>query len=198
MKTFIVAALLLIGSSAMAQSSYGIKGGLNYGATGEYENYSQVIGDASTIENGKEKTGYHLGFYGKLEIVGIFIQPEIVYTKLKTEYNAFDYNLSKIDAPILLGINLLGPLHIKAGPSFQYMLKNEIKNSTLAISEVENDITLGYQVGGGLNLGRLGLDLRYEGAFKENNAFGEMASDSNFRLDSRPSQWILSLSYALN
>lgn len=198
MKNLIVATLLIIGTSTFAQSSYGIKGGLNYGATGEYESYSQVIGDASTIENGKEKTGYHLGIFGKLEMVGIFIQPEIVYTKLKTEYNTFDYNLSKIDAPVLLGINLLGPLHIKGGPSFQYVLKNELENSTLTISNVENDITMGYQVGGGLNLGRLGLDLRYEGAFKENNAFGDMTADGNFRLDSRPSQWILSLSYALN
>lgn len=198
MKNFIAAAFLLVGGSSIAQSSYGIKGGLNYGATGEYENYSQIVGDVSTIENGKEKTGYHLGLFAKFEVIGIFLQPEIVYTKLKTEYNTFDYNLSKIDAPVLLGISLLGPLHIKGGPSFQYILKNELENSNLVISNVENDITLGYQVGAGLNLGRLGLDLRYEGAFKENNAFGEMASENNFRLDSRPSQWILSLSYSLN
>lgn len=192
------AALLLISGSAMAQVSYGIKGGLNYGATGEYENYSQVIGDASTIENGKEKTGYHIGLFSKFEIIGIFIQPELMYTKLSTEYQNFDYNIRKLDAPVLVGLNILGPLNIKAGPSFQYILKNELENSDLQISEVEDKITMGYQLGAGLNFGRLGLDLRYEGALKENNAFGEMATDNNFKIDSRPSQWILSLGYRFN
>lgn len=198
MKNLIVAALLLVGGSALAQTSYGIKGGLNYGATGEYENYSQVAGDVSTIENGKSKTGYHIGLFGKFEIIGFFLQPELVYTKLNTEYENFDYNISKIDAPILLGINLLGPLNIKAGPSFQYILKNELEDSSRDISDVENPITLGYQLGAGLNLGRFGVDLRYEGGFKENNAFGEMATDNNIKIDSRPSQWILGLSYSFN
>ncbi|MCF4102500.1 PorT family protein [Gillisia sp. M10.2A] len=197
MKKLLVIAIVFISGTAMAQSSFGIKGGLNYGATGDYENYSQVADDVTTIENGKEKTGYHLGVFGKFEVVGIFIQPELVYTRLNTEYNTFDYKIDKIDAPLLVGLNVLGPLNIKAGPSFQYILNNDFENSALKVSKVDNEITLGYQLGAGLNLGRLGLDLRYEGAFKENNAFGEMASDNNFKIDSRPSQWILSLSYNL-
>ncbi len=197
MKKLILAALVFCGGTAIAQSTYGIKGGLNYGATGEYENFSQVAGDASSIEDGNNKTGYHLGIFGKLEFLGIFLQPELVYTNLNTEYNNFDYKIDKIDAPILVGINLLGPLHIKAGPSFQYILNNKLENSSFKISEVENEITLGYQLGAGINLGRLGFDLRYEGAFKENNAFGDAAADTNFRIDSRPSQWILGVSYNL-
>ena len=193
-----IIALLSIGGSAMAQATYGVKGGLNYGATGDYENYSQVIGDASTVVNGKEKTGYHLGGFAKFEFLGLFIQPEVVYTRLNTEYSEFDYRVDKIDAPLLLGVNILGPLNIKAGPSFQYILKNELENTNLNISEVEDEITMGYQVGLGLELGSLGFDARYEGALKENNAFGEAAADRNFKIDSRPSQWILSVSYSFN
>ena len=117
---------------------------------------------------------------------------------MNTEYSDFDYKISKLDAPVLLGVNILGPLNIKAGPSFQYILKNELENTNLTIGEVENDITVGYQLGAGVDLGRLGFDLRYEGAFSENTAFGlnETASE-NFTVDSRPSQWILSVSYAL-
>ncbi len=182
----------------MAQASYGVKAGLNYGATGDYENYSQVMGDASTVVDGKEKAGYHLGGFAKFEFLGIFLQPEIVYTSLNTEYTDFDYRVNKIDAPLLLGLNVLGPLNIKAGPSFQYILKNDLENTDLKISDVENEITMGYQVGLGLELGNLGFDARYEGAFKENNAFGDAAIDRNFKIDSRPSQWILSVSYSFN
>ena len=197
MKKMIFAALVLFGGTVLAQSTYGIKGGFNYGATGEYENFSQVAGDASSVEDGNNKNGYHLGIFGKLEFLGIFLQPELVYTSLNTEYDTFDYKIDKIDAPILLGINLLGPLDIKAGPSFQYMLNNKLENTSIEISEVENEITVGYQLGAGINLGRLGVDLRYEGAFNENNAFGDAAADNNFRIDSRPSQWILGISYNL-
>jgi len=196
MKKLIVLALLFIGGTAVAQSSYGIKGGLNYGAAGDYKNISEGYADATTIE-GKNKTGYHLGGFAKFEFLGIFLQPELVYTRLNTDYDTFEYKIDKIDAPLLVGLNVLGPLNIKAGPSFQYILNNELDNSTLKISEVENKITLGYQLGAGVNLGRLGLDVRYEGAFKENTAFNETASE-NFSIDSRPSQWIFSLAYSFN
>ena len=86
MKYLLMLAILLATGTSMAQSaSFGIKGGFNYGATGAYENFSSVVGDASTIENGEDKTGYHLGFYGKLELMGIFLQPELLYTRLRTE-----------------------------------------------------------------------------------------------------------------
>lgn len=197
MKKLILAALIFCGGTAIAQSTYGIKGGLNYGATGEYENFSQVTGDASSIEDGNNKTGYHLGIFGKLEFLGIFLQPELVYTSLNTEYNSFDYKIDKIDAPILVGVNIIGPLNIKAGPSFQYILDNKLEGPSFNISEVDDEITMGYQLGAGINLGRLGIDLRYESAFKENNAFGDAAADNNFKIDSRPSQWILGISYNL-
>ena len=196
MKNFLIAALLLIGCSTYAQTSFGIKGGLNYGATGDYTSISDGFEDATTIE-GKSKTGYHLGGFAKFGLLGFFIQPEILYTRLNTDYNEFDYKLQKIDAPVLLGVKLLGPLNIKAGPSFQYILSNELEDADFKIAEAESNITLGYQLGAGLNLGRLGLDVRYEGAFKENTAFSDTASE-NFSIDNRPSQWIFSVAYSFN
>lgn len=193
-------AFVCMGFAMNAQNaSFGIKGGLNYGATGDYESVRTASGDLmSSFEEGENKTGFHAGLFGQFEILGIFIRPELMYTELNTEYSQFDYKLSKIDAPVLLGINLLGPLNIKAGPSFQYILKNELENTQLNIGDVDKDITVGYQLGAGLQLGRLGFDLRYEGAFQDNDAFGgDLATDSGFSIDSRPSQWILSLAYTL-
>lgn len=196
MKKLMFIALFVCSSAGlMAQEAdFGIKGGFNYGATGDLkmENASNDLGD---IIEGKEKSGYHIGLFSRFEIVGIFLQPELMFTRLNTEYETFNYKIDKIDAPILLGVNVLGPLNIKAGPSFQYIINNELEDTSLKIGDVEKDITVGYQLGAGLNLGRLGFDVRYEGAFTENTAFSEEASD-NFSIDSRPSQWILSLSYA--
>jgi len=200
MKKLMLLAVIFVSVNLSAQNaSFGLKGGLNYGATGEFESFSQVAGDfTSSFEDGENKTGFHAGVFAQFEVLGIFIQPELMYTELNTEYSAFDYKLNKIDAPVLLGLNVLGPLNIKAGPSFQYILNNEIEGSDLDIEDVEKDITVGYQLGAGLDLGRLGFDLRYEGSFQDNFARGgDIAADSGFTIDSRPSQWILSLSYTL-
>lgn len=196
MKKLMILAMLLSGTGLLAQEgNFGIKGGINYGATGDYQNVEAGFEDATTIE-GKSKSGYHLGLFGNFGLAGIFIQPELMYTRLNTEYGELEYKLDKLDAPVLLGLKVLGPLNIKAGPSFQYILSNELEGSSAEIKDPENAITIGYQLGAGLDFGRLGLDLRYEGAFKENTAFSETASE-NFQIDSRPSQWALSLSYKL-
>ncbi len=199
MKKLMFIALFVCSSfGLMAQEAdFGIKGGFNYGATGNYESFGDGASDLGQIIEGKEKSGYHIGFFSRFEIVGIFLQPELMFTRLNTEYENFNYKIDKIDAPILVGINVFGPLNIKAGPSFQYIMNNELEDTTLKIGDVEKDITVGYQVGAGINLGRLGFDVRYEGAFTENTAFGATeTAQENFSIDSRPSQWILSLSYA--
>ncbi len=196
MRKILVIAILFISGSAVAQVSYGIKGGLNFGATGDYETVSSGMEDATTID-GKSKTGYHLGGFANFGFLGIFLQPEIVYTRLNTEYDQMEYKLDKIDAPVLLGINILGPLNIKAGPSFQYVLKNDLEGCQFEVADVEEKITLGYQLGAGIGLGKLNFDVRYEGAFRENTAFSDTASQ-NFAIDSRPSQWIFSFAYDFN
>ncbi|MBT8294968.1 MAG: PorT family protein, partial [Gramella sp.] len=165
----------------------------------DYESPQEGAEDfSSSFEEGENKTGFHAGVFAQFEILGIFLRPELLYTELNTEYSTFDYKVSKIDAPVLVGVNVLGPLNIKAGPSFQYILKNELENSTFSIGDVDDEISVGYQLGAGLDLGKLEFDIRYEGAFNENTAFGlgETAQE-NFSIDSRPSQWILSLSYTL-
>lgn len=198
MKKLILAVLFLTAVNLNAQNAdFGIKAGLNYGSTGDFESFSQVVGDASTKINSDNRVGYHAGFFAQFQVLGIFIQPELLYTHINTEYNDFDYKLNKIDAPVLVGLNILGPLNIKAGPSFQYIFNNDLENTDLKIGDVEKEISVGYQLGAGLELGRLGFDIRYEGAFNENDAFGEAATDNNFKIDSRISQWILSLSYKL-
>ena len=99
-------ALIFSGTSLMAQSAkFGIKGGLNYGATGDYQNVNEAASDfSSSFEEGENRTGFHLGLFSQFEMLGIFLQPELMYTQLKTKYNSFDYKLTKIDAPVLLGL----------------------------------------------------------------------------------------------
>lgn len=181
-----------------AQSDFGIKAGLSYNSNGDLKEFSTDVTEIYKNE-GNGKSGFNVGFYGKLDLGAIYVRPELVYTKTTSEYvfnsQTEDYKLSKIDAPILVGIKLIGPLNVFAGPAFQYILDNDLNG--LNISDVENDFSMGINIGASVEFGRIGIDVRYERGLSENEAEWSNASES-FTLDSRPEQIIFSLSYSLS
>jgi hypothetical protein len=193
---------LLVSPQLLAQSDYGIKAGLSYNSNGKL---SEIVDETETIldNKGKGKSGFNLGFYGKLDLGPIYLRPELVYTKTTTEYNLGnemeDYKISKIDIPVLVGVDLIGPLSVFAGPAFQYVLSNDLKG--LSFNSIEKEFTVGMNIGASVKLGRFGFDVRYERGFNDSEAD---VIDSNiqgatvgYRLDSRPKQLIFSLSYSL-
>ena len=202
-KLFILLFLLTVTTTTYSQSArFGIKGGINFGSTGGLDTFSQFTENLSF--DSESRLGYHVGVFGKLEFLGLFVQPEILFTKLNTQFESvtnIDSSLSKIDIPLLFGFEIVGPFNLKLGPSFQYILDNEIEGldiPTEDIQDPENIFTIGYQLGLGVDIGRLGVDIRYEGSFQENAIISNtLVENSGFVVDARPNQWILSLSYSL-
>jgi hypothetical protein len=96
-----------------------------------------------------------------------------------------------------LGYKILGPLSIFAGPSFQYILNEKGKEVTLG--DLEENFTIGLQIGTRLKLGRFGLGIRFERGFTDNEVLilGNNDVDIAGRVDTRAKQWILSASYDL-
>lgn len=159
MKTVLKSTLFLLAFMMMVQlvnaqtgSGFGIKGGLNYNSNGKYFKDAEAIwGDP--LNN----LGYHLGFFGKVNLGPVFLRPELNYTQLNSEVNSNKLRTQRLDAPILVGLNLLGSLiSVSAGPSIHYYLEDDLRNYDF------EKFNAGYQFGIGLNLGRAGLDLRYE------------------------------------
>ena len=194
MKQAVLLICLLAGFTAFSQagSGFGIKGGLNFSSTGDinFENVENIGSDT--------KAGFHIGAFGKFGGDGLFyLRPEIVYTQVNTKYGFenqnSDFTMHKIDVPVLVGLNILGPVHIFAGPAFQWILDTELENFDLG--DVDNEVTIGYNLGVGLNLGSLGIDLRYDNSFSSNEASITEQAFENTVLDARPSQVILSLSF---
>lgn len=194
-KSFLLAFLLVsISSFTFAQSSsitgFGIKGGLNYNANGKY---FESASEASKSPD--RNVGYHIGLFGKIGNQ-IYFKPELVYTSTKSDYDNASFKMQKLDAPLLLGIKVIGPVSVFAGPSFQYILDSDFDG--ISINDIENDFSVGLNFGIGVNLNRLGIDLRYERGFSNNEAtfLGNNGIGTD-RLDTRPDQLILSLSLIL-
>lgn len=186
---FFLAATAL--THAQTATGFGIKGGLNYNANGKY--FESI---SSNAKNPDRNVGYHIGVFGK---VGnqIYFKPELVYTSTKSDYDDDSFKMQKLDLPMLVGVKVLGPVSVFGGPSFQYILDTEFDGIT--IGDVENDFTVGLNFGIGLNLDKLGIDLRYERGFSDNEAtfLDNNGIDTGDRIDTRPDQLILSLSLIL-
>jgi hypothetical protein len=188
----VVIAVISFTTSAQNGTGFGIKGGLNYNANGDY--FESV---SSNAEHPDRNIGYHFGFFGKIGDK-FYLRPEIVYTSTKSDYNSDNFKMKKLDVPILIGIKVLGPINVFAGPSFQYIIDSEFEG--ISINDVDKEFTVGLNFGIGLEINKIGVDLRYERGFNNNEAtFINNNFGNNFssRIDTRPDQLILSLSVKL-
>ncbi|MBC8757127.1 PorT family protein [Kordia sp. YSTF-M3] len=193
MKNNILSLVFLL-ASMTCFAQFGVKAGLNFNSNGELREVL-TVGENILEDKGDAKIGYHIGAFYNISISKFYLRPEIVYTKTKSEYGSSSYDMSKIDVPVLLGFKVIGPLSVFAGPSFQYTLDNDFENST--VSDVENDITVGLNVGAAVQFGNIGLDVRYERGFTQNEADLFENNVKFGTVDSRPSQIIFSLSFRL-
>ena len=194
MRNFILTAVLTTLSFSMfaqSNSGWGLKAGLNYNANGDY--FNSV---AENFENPDRNIGFHIGAFGKIGS-DIYFRPELVYTSTKSDYDSDEFTMKKLDAPLLVGAKIIGPISVFGGPALQYILDTDFDG--INIGEVENDFSVGLNFGIGLNFDSVGVDLRYERGFSENEAtFLENNGIGSSRLDTRPDQLILSVSLALN
>lgn len=193
LKLSIIAALFLVGfQSVCAQSSWGLRGGLNYNSNGEF------ISEASEVyKNPRSNVGYHVGLFQKIDLLGFFLRPELVYTSTSSSYNGDDLSISKIDLPLNLGSGFIGPTYIFAGPSLQYVLSSEFAGVSTASSL--KDITVGANIGLGVSLNKINIDLRYErGLTEKEMRFLTQKVYQEARIDTRQDQLILSLLIDLN
>lgn len=177
-----------------AQLSFGVKGGVNYDSFGEL-NPTDL-----SLENFQSdaQTGFHIGVFGNIDLLTFYLRPELQFSKSISQFeNNQSIALNKLEAPVLFGYKILGPLSVFAGPSFQYILKEKGKEVTLG--ELEENFTVGLQIGTRLKLGRLGLGIRFERGFTDNEVLilGNNDVDITGRVDTRAKQWILSASYDL-
>ena len=126
----------------------------------------------------------------------MYLRPEIIYTEVKSEFEVQarteDYSFKKLDVPVLVGKKLLGFAHVFAGPSFQYILEDQIDFRNLSTDEF-NKFTVGLQFGAGVEFDNIGIDVRWERGLTKSEA--EFAN--NAKIDNRVNQLIFGISLKL-
>ncbi|OJJ14575.1 hypothetical protein BKI52_41815 [marine bacterium AO1-C] len=158
-KLLVLAMVAVLGvSSANAQLTLGLKGGLNFATLSSLPSGSS---------NDGSRIGLVFGAYSRIKVpvIGIFVQPELVFAQKGGKLSGgTTVIVNTLDIPILVG-KTFGPVRIGLGPVFGFPVTSEIENSGVTVDASDNTSSplAGLQLGLGLNLpAGLGLDLRYE------------------------------------
>lgn len=163
---FVVTLVVLGSSSVMAQGfAFGLKAGVNYSS----------IKTADDLIDQNSILGYQVGVFTRLGGL-IHLQPELYLVSKGNEFVSFEdeagnevpngtVEFTSLDLPVLLGTKL-GPLRIMAGPVISFVVdKNTDFDSAYEdVSDFDDykNQAIGIQAGGGLDLGKFTVDLRYE------------------------------------
>lgn len=158
--------------------------------------------------------GYHFGAFARVKLLGIFIQPELVFShaeaaidfreanaagELRSSTASVKYN--NFDIPVLVGIKL-GPARFNLGPVASFKLdpkvegaKGQVEENLNSFSSATELATFGGQVGLGIDiLKKLTIDIRYEFPLSK---LGDQVTigDNSFNTDQRQTQVLASIGW---
>jgi Outer membrane protein beta-barrel domain len=189
------------GNVTFAQFSLGIRGGVNFSQL-KTDNM-QSIG-TNLQQSLDTKTGYVGGVYARIGSK-LFLQPELIFSAKGGSVNILKNGTSQtvsidytnFDVPLLVGYKL-GPIRINAGPMASFTVSNSgldeaLKSVSSNLGESFKKASYGYQVGGGVDIGTLSVDLRYEGSLSEVSAL----SSSNINFSQKGNLWQLTVGLKL-
>jgi Outer membrane protein beta-barrel domain len=149
--------------------------------------------------------GFHGGLWARVKFGSFMVQPEVVFNSNSVSYKTSNVlnnrlldsiitneSFKNLDIPLMLGYKL-GGIRFMAGPVGHVHIGNssEITNFSGYAAKFST-LKWGYQAGIGLDLGGLGLDLRYEGNFDK---FGDYINIGGKQYDfaSNPNRLIVSV-----
>lgn len=204
MKRILIALFLsvfVMGTSNAQFASFGLKGGLNFSSLPELQTGQSAGFIVSAMK--ESQTGFHVGLTSLFRLGGFYLQPELLYTQTSRDMlltttgtspqnQSFTQNYGHLSLPVQVGLSL-GPLKIGGGPVLSLLVDqwNDLDDN-INFDQVMNDATLGYQLGIGLVLGKLMIDLRFEDSLSRFGTEVNIGGQS-IDFDTRPRQYILSV-----
>jgi len=185
--------VLFVANSAIAQIDFGLR----VAVTSSTINLDDLT---TGVTEGTAQVGYQFGVYARIKLVGLYVQPELLFSNSSSVLNVagtgdVDLSFNKIDVPIMLGMKL-GPLRVQAGPALSFITSAETESPTGVVDDVTdnyNSTTIGYQAGIGVDILKFVIDLKYEGSL--GNIADALPGWVN--TDQRSSQWVLAVGFKL-
>lgn len=154
----------------------------------------------------KSRTGTTFGIYTRFG-KNLFLQPEVMYTTREGQFDVIRNGVKEnvtikttsFDVPVLLGLKG-GPLRFMIGPVASFRIDNNAglsdalkQYTTGTLNDAWSKAYYGYQIGGGLDLGSIGLDVRHEGSLSD---VAQVKTDGG-SFSQRAKAWQITLAYKI-
>ncbi len=178
MKRYSLALLFVFLTVGMANAQL-FKFGIKAGVSSSKVKFSDVdLGNNLIAKEGSSITGMHFGLVSRVQLLGFFVQPELYFSSTGGDIKIVDnttgvveavktQKFNKIDIPVLVGWKF-GPARLGFGPVASIMLSDKaVLKEYTGYDEQFNKATFGYQIGVGLDIWKIGFDLRYEGSLSK-------------------------------
>ena len=180
---------------SFSQFEYGLKGGLNFGSSGDIVVVTDQLQKEGDLTS---KTGYHLGAYSEVYFLMFYLRPEFQYTKLSSQFEDDLIDNERIELPLSIGYSILGPISLFLGPIVYYNLSQ--KANELKLEKIQNTTSLGLHIGARLKLGALGVDVRYEKGLSttETKLLSQAGIPVSGQIDFQKDQFTLGVSFKIN
>lgn len=194
---------VLLSLALSGQVAFSVKGNLIFPtSSASWKSISQSA--ITAYENsGKNNVGFNIGLSAKIDLPSaFFIMPELYYTTFKNEITdpitntSVEAKSNRADLPILVGYKVWGDtVGVFAGPVASYNLSSENQFNDF-MENVENNFTVGYQLGAQVKIKNLLVSARYEGAFSDDERnFINSNTNQTIRYDNRNSLFMAGLGY---
>lgn len=195
-----------LSTSAQSQIEFGLKAGLS---SYDLAKEGIFISDGNqNIEWNVKNAGYghHFGIYTRLSVLGLFIEPALLFNSNTVSYDITTYGESGVfstvknekynhmDIPVIAGFKL-GVLRFQGGV-VGHLFINSISDvvDIKGYNQRFKSASYGWQAGTGIDIWKLRLDLMFEGNF---NKFGDQINigGHNYAFADTPSRLMLTLGY---
>ena len=167
MKKILLSAFLMLFSTVafsqlLPSFQLGVKGGANLSKFSTQNTFSS-----------NNRAGYYVGLWTRIGAAGIHLQPEVYLSGKNTTFTddnniENDIKFTSLDVPVLIGTKLGAAgvgLRLNTGPVFSFILDDEQKFGEAVGNASRLDFkgqNIAWQFGAGVDIGNLGVDLRYE------------------------------------
>ncbi len=134
-----------------------------------------IDSDLVDLSQSESEIGYQIGFFGRLNVDKIYVQPELLFSKIKTDLvfqdydniNGFnpraDFEFNTLEIPLDIGYRI-GDFRMFFGPSISILISGErsFLNEVQRVTEDYNRTNLLWHFGVGGDFDKVIIDVNYE------------------------------------
>lgn len=202
---FVLFTFFFITNLSFSQNEIGLKFGLS---SYDFSTNQNITTSKIKLAIDNASYGFQAGIYARIGLFGFYLQPELDFNSNTINYRIKNLNnldslnqirtssYKNIDVPVLFMITP-SIFKIYAGPVGHYLI-NDVSDFLKKdkIKEMAKNLKYGYQLGLGVSINSLTLDVRYEGNFYKNIKSFEI-DGKEYYLDDSKSRFIFSIWFRL-